>query len=57
MVAMATELFDMFTQLVISVAGGLDSALGGGVLGNLISSMGAPAFAGLVLFGMVFGND
>ena len=54
---MATELFDMFTQLVVSVAGGLDSALGGGVLGNLISSMGAPAFAGLVLFGMVFGND
>lgn len=51
-----TQLFGMFTDLVGNIAPVIDNITGTNVLGSLISQMGLPSFAGMVLLGMVFGE-
>jgi hypothetical protein len=53
---MMTSLFEIYTQLVGSLSTALDACLGTGVLGQLISTMGLPSFAALVLFGSVMSD-
>lgn len=56
LLVMGTELFNEFTNIIGSLAPAIDEMVGGNVLGTLISHMGLPGFAGLILMGCVFGD-